>query len=68
MPVPSREHVIDALNNAVDDNGYTDLPEWPDEDIVLDLRIFDAECENMTDAEVPELIGHIQAWKESRSK
>lgn len=59
--VPNEATVIEAINNAVVENHYEDLPTWTDEDIATDLWLYmdEVDCEPND----PELLAHVKAWR-----
>lgn len=60
-----RNEIFQALNIAVDENGYKAMLEWKPEAIASDLIDHNSDFEGH---EIEELVPHIQAWLDEKFK
>lgn len=57
------DHVVEALSNAVDENGYVYLATLTDDALADDLITCDADCETMPRSDV---LAGVKAWRDGR--
>lgn len=63
MKTITQQMVTESLNNAIDENGFTDILTWPPERIAEDLCDYDAD---FNDAKPGDLIPFIVNYLKTR--